>query len=153
MNFHKSKNDPENSTIFSETLEHCKLPQASSPLFQALFPVGWADAKFVDFSTTVFRNLNPPIPCASPPISFTAYHAVDVTCFMMNKTGRRLRTRFGEHRGAVVANDASQLSARHINSGSHFVSDMVIKEMKCISFSKFGTVHPLGVNEVTFSCI
>ena len=73
---------------------------------------------------------------------------------------RPLRTRFGEHRRAVCANDASQPVARHFNSGSHVVSDMKIRalspssgsndsrkrhEMRLIS--KLGTLHPLGVNE------
>ena len=65
----------------------------------------------------------------------------------IGKTGRPLRTRFGEHRRVVCANDASQPVARHFNSGSHVVSDTKIralvaflaatiaaKDMKCASF-------------------
>ena len=42
----------------------------------------------------------------------------------IGETGRPLRTRFGEHRRAACANDASQSVARHFNSGSHVISDM-----------------------------
>ena len=35
----------------------------------------------------------------------------------IGETGRKLRTRFGEHRRAVSANDANQPVARHFNSG------------------------------------
>ena len=42
----------------------------------------------------------------------------------IGETGRQLRTRFGEHRRAVSANDANQPVARH--SGSHCISDMNI---------------------------
>ena len=41
----------------------------------------------------------------------------------MGETDRLLRTRFGEHRDAVLANDATQLVTRHFNSGSDVVSD------------------------------
>ncbi len=78
----------------------------------------------------------------------------------IGETGRQLRTRFGEHRRAVSANDANQPVARHFNSGSHCTSDMKIRalcpisgsndsrkrqEMRLISI--LGTVHPLGINE------
>ena len=78
----------------------------------------------------------------------------------IGETGRPLRTRFGEHRRAVCANDASQPVARHFNSGSHVVSDMKIRALCPISgsndsrkrhemrlISKLGTLHPLGMNE------
>ncbi len=81
--------------------------------------------------------------------------AVDV-----GETGRQLRTRFGEHRRAVSANDANQPVARHFNSGSHCISDMKIRALCPISgsndsrkrqemrlISKLGTVHSLGINE------
>jgi hypothetical protein len=71
-----------------------------------------------------------------------------------------LRTRFGEHRCAVIGNDANLPVARHFNNGNHSVSEMVIRalcptsgsndsrkrhEMRLIS--KLGTVHPSGINE------
>ena len=79
----------------------------------------------------------------------------------IGETGRQLRTRFGEHRRAVSANDANQPVARHFNSGSHCISDMKIRALCPIShdsndsrkrqemrlISKLGTVHPLGINE------
>ncbi len=78
----------------------------------------------------------------------------------IGETGRQLRTRFGEHRHAVSANDANQPVARHFNSGSHCISDMKIRALCPISgsndsrkrqemrlISKLGTVHPLGINE------
>ena len=73
--------------------------------------------------------------------------------------GRQLRTRFGEHRRAVTANDANQPVARHFNSSSHSISDMKIgvlcpisgsnkshkrQEMRLIS--KLGTAH-IGIND------
>ena len=78
----------------------------------------------------------------------------------IGETGRPLRTRFGEHRRDVCANDASQPVARYFNSGSHVVSDMKIQVLCPISgsndsrkrhkmrlISKLGTLHPLGMNE------
>ena len=78
----------------------------------------------------------------------------------IEETGRPLRTRFVEHRRAVCANDASQPVARHLNSGSHVVSDIKIRALCLISgsndsrkrheirlISKLGTLHPLGINE------
>ncbi len=69
---------------------------------------------------------------------------------------KQLRTRFGEHRRAVSANDANQPDARHFNSGHHYISDMKIrahgsvpflvatiaaKDRKCVSFPNLhGTV-------------
>ncbi len=38
----------------------------------------------------------------------------------IGETGRQLRTRFGEHRRAVSANDANQPFARYFNSGIAF---------------------------------
>ncbi len=79
----------------------------------------------------------------------------------IGETGRQLRTRFGEHRRAVSANDANQPVARHFNSGSHCISDMKIGALCPISgsndsrkrqeISKLGTVHPLGINSPSFS--
>ncbi len=78
----------------------------------------------------------------------------------IGETGRQLRTRFGEHRRAVSANDANQPVARQFNPGSHCISDMKIRALCPISgsndsrkrqemrlISKLGTVHPLGINE------
>ena len=83
----------------------------------------------------------------------------------IGETGRQLRTRFGEHRLAVSANDANQPVARHFNSGSHCISDMKIRALCPISgsndsckrqemrlISKLGTIRPLGIN-VRFSFI
>ena len=80
----------------------------------------------------------------------------------IGETGRQLRTRFGEHRHAVSANDANQPVARHFNSGSHCTSDMKIRALCPISgsndsrkrqemrlISKLGTVHrPLVLTSV-----
>ena len=78
----------------------------------------------------------------------------------IGETGRHLRTRFGEHRCAVSAYNANQSITSHFNSGSHCISDMKIRALSPISgsndsrkrqemrlISKFGTVHPLGINE------
>ena len=78
----------------------------------------------------------------------------------IGETGRRLRTRFGEHRRIVISNNANQPVATHFNNGSHCVSDMKIRALCPISgrndsskrhemqlISKLGTVHPLGINE------
>ena len=104
-NFHILKNDPETSSIFSnnplvsfrhsknirETLVHSNLHQESSPL-SGTFPCGVAECKtckFID-SSTVIRHSNPltissTTSRALPPISFTAYPAVDVACFTLEK--------------------------------------------------------------------
>ena len=139
-NFHILKNDPETSSIFSnnplvsfrhsknfrETLVHSDLHQESSPL-SGTFPCGVAQrktCKFIDSSTVISApeftyNIQHNFTCTSTPISFTVYPAVDVACFTLENTGRQLRTRFGEHRRAVSANNANQPVARHFNSGSH----------------------------------
>jgi hypothetical protein len=53
----------------------------------------------------------------------------------IGETGRCLRTRFGEHRRAVIGNDDNQPVARHFNNGNHSVSDMVIRALCPISGS------------------
>ena len=78
----------------------------------------------------------------------------------IGKTGRTLRTRFGEHRRAVQANDVHQPVARHFNAGNHCISDMKIRALCPVSgsndsrkkqemslISKLGTLQPLGINE------
>ncbi len=73
---------------------------------------------------------------------------------------KTIKDKVGEHRHAVSANDANQPVARHLNSGSHCISDMKIRALCPISgssnsrkrqemhlISKLGTVHPLGINE------
>jgi hypothetical protein len=50
----------------------------------------------------------------------------------IGETGRPLRTRFGEHRRAVIGNDANQPLARHFNNGitgNHSVSDMEVRAL------------------------
>ena len=104
-NFHILKNDPKTSAIFSnnslvsfrdskntrDTLVHSNLPQESSSLCRA-FQCGVGQCKickFIDSSTTIsapkptFSTRN--ISREPPPISFTAYHAVDVTSFISEK--------------------------------------------------------------------
>ncbi len=56
----------------------------------------------------------------------------------IGETGRQLRTRLGEHRRAVSANDANQPVARHFNSGTHSVSHMKIPAICLISGSNDG---------------
>jgi hypothetical protein len=74
----------------------------------------------------------------------------------IRETGRPLRTRFHEHRRAVIGNKAKQPVARHFNSGNHSVSDMKIQALCPISGSndkpihlicKLGTARPYGINE------
>ncbi len=78
----------------------------------------------------------------------------------IGETGRQLRTRFGDHRRAVSANDANQPVARHFNSGIVIlnISDMKIRTLISVSNDsrkrhemhlvfKLGTVHSLGINE------
>jgi hypothetical protein len=65
----------------------------------------------------------------------------------IRETGRPSRTRFGEHRRAVIGNDANQPVARHFTTGNYSASDMEIraicpilvatiaaKDTKCLSF-------------------
>ena len=47
----------------------------------------------------------------------------------IGETGKQLRTKFGEHRRAVTANDVNQPVARHFNPGSHNISDMKIRAL------------------------
>ena len=78
----------------------------------------------------------------------------------IGETGRTLRTRFGEHRRDVQANDVHQPVARHFNAGNHCISDMKIRALYPVSgsndcrkkqemslISKLGTLQPLGINE------
>ena len=176
-NFHILINDPETSSIFSnyplvsfrhsknirETLVHTNLHQESSPLF----PCGVAQCKtckFIDSSTVISApkftyNIKHNFTCTSTHL----IHCISCSrrgMLYIGETGRQLRTRFGEHRRAVSANDANQPVARHFNSGSHCISDMKIRALCPISgsndsrkrqemrlISKLGTVHPLGINE------
>ena len=107
-----------------------------------------------------FRHLIQPSPSstisrAPLPISFTAYHAVDVACFILEK----LADVWGLGLANIVVLFVRML-ATHFNSGTHVVSDAKIRtvcstsdskdsrksnEMRLIS--KLGTLHPLGMNE------
>jgi UDP-N-acetyl-D-mannosaminuronate dehydrogenase len=53
----------------------------------------------------------------------------------IGETGRSLRTRFGEHRRAVIGNDANQPVVRHFSTGNHSVSDIEIRALYPISGS------------------
>ncbi len=131
------------------------------------FPCGVAQCKtckFIDSSTVISAskstyNIQHNFTCTS---THLIYCISCSRCGMLyiGETGRQLRTRFGEHRRAVSANDANQPVARHFNSGSHCISDMKIRALCPISgskdsrkrqemrlISKLGTVHPLGINE------
>ena len=180
-NFPILKNDPETSFSFSnnrplvafrhcknirETLVHSNPHQESSPL-SGTFPCGVAQCKtckFIDSSAVISAplltyNIKNNFTCTS---THLIYCISCSRCGMLyiGETGRQLRTRFGEHRRAVSANDANQPVARHFNSGSHWISDMKIRALCPISvrndsrkrqemrlISKLGTVHPLGINE------
>ena len=179
-NFHILKNDPETSSIFSdnplvsfrhsknirETLVHSSLAQASTSQ-KGTFPCLSSKCKTCDFvdSTTIVSapksefHIKHHFTCAS---SHLIYCISCSRCGMLyiGETGRCLRTRFGEHRRAVIGNDANQPVARHFNNGNHSVSDMVIRALCPISgsndsrkrhemrlISKLGTVHPSGINE------
>ena len=120
--------------------------------------------KFIDSSTTISApkfvyHIKHHFTCTS---SHLIYCISCSRCGMLyiGKTGRCLRTRFGEHRRSVTSNDANQPVARHFNNGSHCVSDMKIRALCPISgsndsrkrhemrlISKLGTVHPHGINE------
>ena len=174
-NFHILKNDPETSSIFSnnplvsfrhsknirETLVHSNLHQESSPL-SGTFPCGVAQCRTPPLS---FRHPNS-LTISNTNFTCTSTNLIYCTscsrCGMLyiEETGRLLRTRFGEHRRAVAANDANQPVARHFKFGSHCISDIKIRALCPISgsndsrkrqemrlISKLGTVHPLGVNE------
>ena len=149
-----------------ETLVHSNLPQElSSPC--GTFPCGVGQCKtckFLDSSTTISApkcvyHIKHHFTCTS---SHLIYCLSCSRCGMLyiGKTGRCLRTRFGEHRRSVTSSDANQPVARHFNNGSHCVSDMKIRALCPISgsndsrkrhemrlISKLGIVHPLGVNE------
>ena len=51
----------------------------------------------------------------------------------IRKTGRTLKTRFGQHRRVVISNDANQPAVRHFNNGSICVSDIKIRALSRIS--------------------
>ncbi len=160
VSFRDSKNMRNSSSI------HSNLHQESSPL-SGTFPCGVAQCntcKFIDSSTVISApkfsyNINHNFTCTS---THLIYCISCSRCGMLyiGETGRQLRTRFGEHRRAVSANDSNQPVARHFNSGSHCISDMKIRALCPISgsndsrkrqemrlISKLGTVHPLGINE------
>ncbi len=122
------KNDPETFSIFSnnplvsfrhsknirETLVHSNLHQESSPL-SGTFPCGVAQCKackFIDSSTVISApksayNIQHNFTCTS---THLIYCISCSRCGMLyiGETGRQLRTRFGEHRRAVSANDANR---------------------------------------------
>ncbi len=126
--------------------------------------MGVKTCKFIDSSTVISApkstyNIQQNFTCTS---THLIYCISCSRCGMLyiGETGRQLRTRFGEHRRAVSANDANQPVARHFNSGSHCISDIKIQALCPISgsndsrkrqemrlISKFETVHPLGINE------
>ena len=123
------------------------------------FPCGVAQCKtckFMDSSTVI----------SAPKFTYTSTHLIYcISCsrcgmFYTGETGKQLRTRFYEHRCAVSANDVNQPVSRHLNSGSHCISDIKIRVLCPISgsnnsckrqemhfISKLGTVHPLGINK------
>jgi hypothetical protein len=81
----------------------------------------------------------------------------------IGKIERSLKIRFGEHRRAVIGNDANQPIARYFDTGIHSVSDTEIRAICPISgssdrhkryemrlISKFGTVYPYGINARNF---
>jgi hypothetical protein len=82
---------------------------------------------------------------ARPPISsrFTCTSSHLVYCIWCSRCGmlyigetvRSSRTMFGEHRRAIIGNDANQPVTRHSNSGNHGVSDMKIRALSPISGS------------------
>jgi hypothetical protein len=173
-NFHILKNDLETSSIFSdnplvsfrhsknirETLVHSSLAQVSTSQ-NGTFPCLSSKCKtcnFVDSTTIVSApkydfHIKHHFTCAS---SHLIYCISCSRCGLLyiGETGRCLRTRFGEHRRAVIGNDANQPVARHFNNDNHSVSDMVIRALCPISgsndsrkrhemrlISKLGTVH------------
>ncbi len=94
---------------------------------------------FIDSSTVISApkftyNIKHNITCTS---THLIYCIPCSRCGMLyiGETGRQLRTRVGEHRRAVSANDANQPVARHFNSGSHCISDMKIRALCPISGS------------------
>ena len=159
VSFRQSKN-------IRETLVHSSLAQASTSQI-GNFPCLSSKCKTCDFidSTTIVSapksefHIKHHFTCAS---SHLIYCISCSRCGMLyiGETGRCLRTRFGEHQRSVIGNDANQPVARHFNDGNHSVSDMLIRALCPISgsndcrkrhemrlISKFGTVHPSGINE------
>ena len=179
-NFHILKNDPQTSSIFSESplvsFRHNKNIRESlvsssltskTSLSEGTFPCKRGNCKtcdYIDSTTTI----------SAPKSNYKIKHLFSCTsshliyciscsrCGMLyiGETGRTLRTRFGEHRRAVQANDVHQPVARHFNAGNHCISDMKIRALCPVSgsndsrkkqemslISKLGTLQPLGINE------
>jgi hypothetical protein len=103
------------------------------------------------------------ISSAPLPISSTASYAIDVACFVLKKLhGRPLRTRFGDHRRAVIGNDANQPVARHFNTGSNMIwkfeplvsflqATIVAKDFEMRLISKLGIANPYGNRTATIA--
>jgi hypothetical protein len=96
------------------------------------------------------------IPCQAP----FHVHLLCISCsryglLYIGKIERSLKIRFGEHRHAVIGNNANQPIATYFDTGIHSVSDIEIRTICPISgsndrhkryemrlISKLGTIHP-----------
>jgi hypothetical protein len=88
---------------------------------------------------------------ATPPISSTAFHAVDVACSIY---WRNWKTSADKVWWASTNSRHSQWSTqpvgRHFNTDNHSVSDMDSNDSRKIHkilISKLRTVHPYGINK------
>ena len=174
------KNAPQTASIFSEdplaSFRHNKNIRESlvsssltseTSLSEGTFPCKRGNCKtcdYIDSTTTISApksnyKIKHQFSCAP---SHLIYCISFSRCGMLyiGETGRTLRTRFGEHRRAVQANDVHQPVARHFNAGNHCISDMKIRALCPVSgnndspkkqemslISKLGTLQPLGINE------
>ena len=179
-NFHILKNDPQTSSIFSEnplvsfrqnknireSLVSSSLTRKTS-LSDGTFPCKRGNCKtcdYIDSTTTISApksnyKIKHLFSCASSHLIY-CISCSRCSILYIGETGRTLRTRFGEHRRAVQANDVHQPVARHFNAGNHCISDMKIRALCPVSgsndsrkkqemslISKLGTLQPLGINE------
>jgi hypothetical protein len=140
-NFHILKNDPETSFIFSdnplvsfrhsknirETLVHSSLAQASTSQ-KGTLPCLSSKCKTCDFvgATTIVSAPKSEFHIKHHFTRVSSHLIYCISCsrcgmLYIGETGRCLRTRFGDHRRAVIGNDADQPVARHFNNGNHSV--------------------------------
>ena len=124
------------------------LPQELSSPY-GTFPCGIGQCKtckFIDCFTSISApkfvyHIKHHFTCTS---SHLIYCISCSRCGMLyiGKTGRCLRSRFGEHRRSVTSNDANQSVARHFNNDSSLCFEPSVpflvakdaKDMKCASF-------------------
>ena len=112
---------------------HARLANAKRVILQIL-PPPFRHQNLYTMSSTISRS--PPL------ISSTASYAEDVACFILGKKeDLSCRTRFSEHRRAVIDNDANQpVACSHVSTGNHSV---LIQKFETLSERQYPQKHEM----------